>query len=177
MADNESCFEMDSDPEVMRFIAVPWADDAAHKAFIEARTCGPHPFGQGYWTLRQKSEPQRFLGRILLMPLDAVGPDTEIGWRLRRDAWGAGFATEAARAVLEHAFTALGLAEVVADIHPENTRSVRVAEKIGLLLRGRRPHQRQHHGRQRRGHDSECGGHRHRQCRSWSDNRDQSLII
>jgi RimJ/RimL family protein N-acetyltransferase len=140
MADNESCFKMDSDPEVIRFIAVPWADDAAHKAFIEARTRGPYPFGQGYWTVRQKSEPTRFLGWILLMPLDAVGPDTEIGWRLRRDAWGAGFATEAARALLEHAFTTLGLAEVVADIHPENTRSVRVAEKIGLLLRGRRLH-------------------------------------
>jgi RimJ/RimL family protein N-acetyltransferase len=140
MADNEGCFKMDSDPEVIRFIAVPWADDAAHKAFIEARTRGPYPFGQGYWTVRQKSEPTRFLGWILLMPLDAVGPDTEIGWRLRRDAWGAGFATEAARALLEHAFTTLGLAEVVADIHPENTRSVRVAEKIGLLLRGRRLH-------------------------------------
>lgn len=74
------------------------------------------------------------------MPLDAVGPEIEIGWRFRRDAWGSGFATEAAGAVLEHAFTALALAKVVADIHPENARSVRVAEKIGLILRGRRLH-------------------------------------
>lgn len=140
MADNGGCFEMDGDPEVIRFIAPPWANEAEHKAFIEARTRGPYPFGQGYWTVRQKSEPTRFLGWILLMPLDAVGPDIEIGWRLRRDAWGSGFATEAARAVLDHAFNALGLAEVVADIHPENARSVRVAEKIGLVLRGRRLH-------------------------------------
>ncbi len=140
MADNESCFEMDSDPEVVRFIAVPSADEAGHKAFIEARTRGPYPFGQGYWTVRENCTPTRFLGWILLMPLDAVGPDIEIGWRFRRDAWGAGFATEAARAVLDHAFTTLALAEVVADIHPANARSIRVAEKIGLLLRGRRLH-------------------------------------
>ncbi len=74
------------------------------------------------------------------MPLDALGLDIEIGWRFRREAWGAGFATEAAGAVLDHAFTTLGLAEIVADIHPENTRSVRVAERIGLTLRGRRLH-------------------------------------
>ena len=74
------------------------------------------------------------------MPLDAVGPEIEIGWRLRRDAWGAGLATEAARAVLDHGFITLRLPEVVADIHPENARSIRVAEKIGLILRGRRLH-------------------------------------
>jgi RimJ/RimL family protein N-acetyltransferase len=68
------------------------------------------------------------------------GAEIEIGWRFRRDAWGAGFASEAARAILDHAFGALGLAEVVADIHPENARSVRVAENIGLVLRGRRYH-------------------------------------
>lgn len=135
-ADNESCLEMD----IIRFIAVPWTDAAEHKAFIAARTRGPYPHGQGYWTVRQSSEPGRFLGWILLTPLDAVGPDIEIGWLLRRDAWGAGFATEAARAILDHAFGALGLAEVIADIHPENARSVRVAENIGLVLRGRRFH-------------------------------------
>ena len=53
---------------------------------------------------------------------------------------GAGFASEAARAILDHGFGALGLAEVVADIHPENARSVRVAENIGLVLRSRRFH-------------------------------------
>jgi RimJ/RimL family protein N-acetyltransferase len=140
MADNDSCFEMDSDPEVIRFIPVPWADAAAHKAFIEARTRGPYPHGHGYWTVRPKTEPTRFLGWILLMPLDAVGPEIEIGWRFRRDAWGAGFATVAARAILDHAFATVGLAEVVADIHRENMRSVRVAEKIGLALRGHRLH-------------------------------------
>jgi hypothetical protein len=65
MADNAGCFELVSDPEVVRFIAVPWADEAEHKAFIEARTRGPYPVGQGYWTVRQKSEPIRFLGWIL----------------------------------------------------------------------------------------------------------------
>ena len=71
MADNANCFELGSDPEVIRFVAVPWSDEAEHQAFIEARTRGPYPFGQGYWTVRRKSEPTRFLGWILLTPLDA----------------------------------------------------------------------------------------------------------
>ena len=133
---------MDRDPEVVRFIAGPWSDAGAHKAFIELRTLGQYPSGQGYWTIRSKSPPMRFLGWVLLIPLDTIGPEIEIGWRLCREAWGSGFATEAARAVLAHAFATLNLAGLVADIHPDNTRSIRVAKKLGLVLR----RSRQHHG-------------------------------
>ena len=130
---------MDSDPEVVRFIAVPWTDAAEHKAFIAARTRGPYPHGQGYWTVRQKSAPARFLGWILLMPLDAVGPEIEIGWRLVRAAWSRGYATEAATPVLRHALNTLGLAEVIADIDPANTGSVGVARKLGFRPAGEVP--------------------------------------
>ncbi|MBW8838037.1 MAG: GNAT family N-acetyltransferase, partial [Burkholderia sp.] len=77
-----------------------------------------------------------FLGWVLLIPADAVGPEIEIGWRLPRKAWSSGIATEAATAVLQHAFATLRLQEVVAEIDPLNLASIRVAEKLGLVRRG-----------------------------------------
>lgn len=54
------------------------------------------------------------------------------GWMLRKDCWGHGYATEAAQAVLHDAFERLGAKEIVADIRPENTASIRVAERLGM---------------------------------------------
>jgi ribosomal-protein-alanine N-acetyltransferase len=59
-------------------------------------------------------------------------PCVEIGWRLAAAHWGRGYATEAAAAVLDHAFGPLGLAEVVAFTVPANLRSRRVMERLGM---------------------------------------------
>jgi RimJ/RimL family protein N-acetyltransferase len=134
LADTDDCFAMDREPEVTRYVSGPWADAIEHRAFIEARTVGPYPPDQGYWVVRAKSAPDVFLGWVLLIPVDAVGPEVEIGWRLRPRSWGSGFATEAARAVIGHAFTTAGLEAVIAEIQPENERSARVAEKLGMTL-------------------------------------------
>jgi RimJ/RimL family protein N-acetyltransferase len=66
--------------------------------------------------------------------LDDGSRDVEIGWRLRRDAWGRGLATEGALAAREHAFGELGLARLVALVHPENAASIRVVGKLGMTL-------------------------------------------
>jgi RimJ/RimL family protein N-acetyltransferase len=58
--------------------------------------------------------------------------EIEIGYRLKRECWGLGYATEAASAVRDYAFTKLKLPRLVALIEPGNTRSVRVAEKLGM---------------------------------------------
>ena len=89
----------------------------------------------GYWTIARRNEPPSFIGWVLLIPADGLGPEIEIGWRLRREAWGCGFATEATAPVLHHAFATQQLPEVVAEIHPDNVGSLRVAEKIGLKRR------------------------------------------
>lgn len=60
-------------------------------------------------------------------------PCVEIGWRLAAEHWGRGYATEAARAALAFAFDQLGLDEVVSFTVPENARSRRVMEKLGML--------------------------------------------
>jgi RimJ/RimL family protein N-acetyltransferase len=131
LADTEACLAMDADPEVTRFVDGPWSDPAAHRAFIEGRTRGPYPPGLGYWTVLHRRDGA-FLGWVLLIPEDAQGPEVEIGWRLVRAAWGRGYATEAAAAVLRHAFVELRLPSVVAVIDPANAASIRVAEKLGL---------------------------------------------
>ena len=60
-------------------------------------------------------------------------PCVEIGWRLARESWGQGFASEAALATLHYAFSELGFQEIVSFTSHVNTRSRRVMEKIGML--------------------------------------------
>ena len=60
--------------------------------------------------------------------------EIEIGYRLDPDYWSGGLATEAARAVRDHAFRDLKLQRVISLIHPDNAPSRRVAEKIGMNL-------------------------------------------
>jgi RimJ/RimL family protein N-acetyltransferase len=132
LAELDACIEMDRDPEVTRYIAGPWGDPVAHRRFVEFRITRPYPPGLGYWTIREASAPERFLGWVLLIPDHGVGPDVEIGWRLVRDAWGRGIGTEAARGLLGYAFKTLGLPRVIADIASANVASRRVAEKIGM---------------------------------------------
>jgi len=74
-------------------------------------------------------------GTMVLMdaPLDApFAPAKEIGWRFAFDSWGKGYATEAAIAALDFAFTTLGWDEIIAVTSVLNVRSQRVMERIGM---------------------------------------------
>ncbi|CAL8899547.1 N-acetyltransferase [Kocuria varians] len=89
------------------------------------------------------------VGTLLLKPIPDSGADTahdvEIGWHFHPDAWGHGYATEAARAVLEHAFGA-GLGRVVAVTWPANAASQAVCRRLGM----------RHLGLSRAYYDTEC---------------------
>ncbi|MTH97025.1 N-acetyltransferase [Roseibium sp. RKSG952] len=134
LADFDACLAMDRDPAVTRYVQGPWTNPKEHTAFLRSRIEIDYGRGLGYWSIFPKETPGSFAGWVLLIPYDAVGPEVEIGWRLNRLAWGKGCATEAARRILLHAFEELGLDRVVADIHPENHASQRVAEKIGMTF-------------------------------------------
>lgn len=119
-----------SDPEVVRYI-----DDGAP---ISREDCwrGMALF-IGHWTLRgygwwavEDRRTGHFLGRIGLYNPEGW-PGIEVGWLLRRSAWGAGLATEGATAALRFAFDVVGADHVISLIDPANRRSIRVAEKIG----------------------------------------------
>ncbi len=129
-ADLEDCLAMDRDPLVTEFIPGPWSDPPAHRAFVISRMESGFPEGLGYWSIFGLAQPETFLGWVLLLPYSAS--EVEIGWRLARSGWGHGYTTEAASAILSHAFETVGLDRVVADIDPRNTASVRVAEKLGM---------------------------------------------
>ena len=60
-------------------------------------------------------------------------PCVEIGWRLPRAHWGQGYATEAARAWLDHGFGTLGLTEIVAFTDRANLRSLAVMRRLGMV--------------------------------------------
>lgn len=130
--DVDACIAMDRDPEVTRHIPGPWHDLVAHRRFVEERTMQVYPPGLGYWSIFERHARERFVGWVLLIPEDAVGPDVEIGWRLVRDTWGRGIASEAVLAAVRHAFDTVGLNEIVAGIASGNAASLRVAEKLGM---------------------------------------------
>jgi RimJ/RimL family protein N-acetyltransferase len=81
----------------------------------------------------RKSDSQfvGYCGLTLLPEIDGIA-EYELGYRLIRSAWGNGYATEAATALRDHAFTVLNLTRLVALIEPVNKRSIRVAEKLGM---------------------------------------------
>ena len=98
---------------------------ARMQAGIDAR-------GWGNWALEADGRCLGFVG-LSKPTFDAhFTPCTEIGWRLAFDAWGRGYATEAARLALSHAFEVLSLAEVVSFTSAGNLRSQRLMARIGM---------------------------------------------
>ncbi|RCK46130.1 MULTISPECIES: GNAT family N-acetyltransferase [Thalassospira] len=138
MDDFDACLAMDRARGVVDFIAGPWDDPDQHRAFIRDRINQDYGVGLGYWSIFAKSDPARFMGWILLIPEDAVGPDIEIGWRLHPDYWGRGIAYEAARTVMDHGLGHLELSRIVAAIDPDNTASRKLAARLGMVETGLR---------------------------------------
>ncbi len=141
VADVEDYVAMDSDPEVRRYLPPDFRDqfDAeAYRRVLPSRMAVDFGKGLGHWSLWLKRDPGIFVGTALLIPVEGLGPDIEIGWRLPRRFWGQGYAGEAARAVLQHGSGVIGGRDLVALIHPDNAGSIGVARKIGFVRAGRR---------------------------------------
>jgi RimJ/RimL family protein N-acetyltransferase len=128
---------MCADPEVMRYIG------AGGQTLTRAETWRQIAMLLGHWQLRgyglwavEERATGTFVGRVGLYNPEGW-PGLECGWALARGAWGKGYATEAARRALAYAFTELGRDHVISLIRPENTASIRVAERIGERLEAR----------------------------------------
>jgi RimJ/RimL family protein N-acetyltransferase len=124
-----------ADPEVMRYIGSGRALDrgSAERSFaiIQAHW-GAHGSGLRSAISREDGEYLGFVGLAVVPARSVAGGETEIGWRLRRAAWGKGLATEGALVVRDNAFQELGVRTLVSLIQPDNHASRRVAEKIGM---------------------------------------------
>jgi ribosomal-protein-alanine N-acetyltransferase len=90
--------------------------------------------GYGLWALevRDSGEFVGFTGLALQTFPAHFTPAVEVGWRLKRSAWGHGYATEAALAALDYGFTDGGLDEIVSMTAVTNVRSQRVMQRIGM---------------------------------------------
>lgn len=126
--DRDALIEIYRDPDVAQFMT-PFGPDNADERLLA--------YEQG-WRERRYGV-MAIIDRATGVLLGRSGlhywpqfDETEVGWLLRRDAWGRGYAAEAARACLAWGFRELGLREITAMIDPRNARSVAVAERLGM---------------------------------------------
>jgi [ribosomal protein S5]-alanine N-acetyltransferase len=122
------------DPVVMSHMGRGTRDDADSRKRVRELIEHQRRHGFGKWaaTERATSDVIGYCG----IELYENGPDGELGFCLARSAWGRGYATEAARAWLEHGFGALGFLRLLALVKPDNAASIRVLEKIGMTYAG-----------------------------------------
>lgn len=134
LEDLDAFAAMLGDPAVARWLAPDGRPATRHGAWQSL--CATI----GHWELRgygMFSVVERHTARVVgrIGPLYPEGwPGFEIGWTLCPPAWGRGYATEAARRCLAHAFEDLDQPHVVSLILPDNQASIRVAERIGETL-------------------------------------------
>ncbi len=135
--DADLLVELDSDPEVLRYVTggPPTPRDEIENDIL------PHFLRYyergdryGFWAAIEKATGE-FLGWFHFRPLPGADDgEPELGYRLRRSAWGKGFGTEESRALIHKGFTDFGVRRVVASAAAANIASRRVMEKCGLTL-------------------------------------------
>ena len=125
---------MMADPEVFA-----WLGGSQTPAEVEARLGRREAvfeaLGYGIWAVERRDDGA-FLGAVGLDPTEddiPFHPAVEAAWRLARQAWGQGYATEAARAAIDDGFTRCGLPEIVAITARINLRSQAVMQRLGMV--------------------------------------------
>jgi RimJ/RimL family protein N-acetyltransferase len=135
MSDVDSVVELDADPDVMHYIngGRPTPREEIETDYLPAWLSYYDRYaGYGFWAAIEKSTGD-FLGWFHLRPPPRRPPDEpELGYRLRKSAWGKGYGTEGSRALLHKGFTELGASRIHAETMVVNTASRRVMEKAGL---------------------------------------------
>ena len=136
MADEDNLVELDGDPDVMRYItggrATPRAEirDDYLPFYVDHYRDTP---GYGFWAVDEKATGE-FLGWFHYRPRRTDPPDQpELGYRLRKSAWGKGYATEGSIALINRGFAELDVSRVYATTMVVNIGSRRVMEKAGLI--------------------------------------------
>jgi RimJ/RimL family protein N-acetyltransferase len=143
-SDTENLWSLDGDPDVMRHICLPTVSRAEFEStVVPALLAERERYRQfGYWAAETKDG--EFVGRFGLHPStptenglwEHTASDhtslVTLGYRIRRSAWGRGYATEGSRALVDRAFAELGVAEMRATTMAVNVGSRRVLEKVGF---------------------------------------------
>jgi RimJ/RimL family protein N-acetyltransferase len=134
--DVDNLVALDSDPEVMRYLngGAPTSRDVIERDILPnfLRSYAPCE-GFGVWAVIEKASGD-FLGWISFRPEEDDAKVVSLGYRLRRSAWGKGYATECARALIGKGFRELGVQRLIATTYQDNRASRRVMEKLGMTL-------------------------------------------
>jgi RimJ/RimL family protein N-acetyltransferase len=130
LADRADLVALEQDAEVMRYLngGVPLVAGASTD---DLPYLTPRGGENGFWTARHHST-REFLGWFALLPTEEGGC-AELGYRLKRDFWGQGYATEGAEALVRFGIATCGFRRIVAYTMAVNEGSRRVMEKIGLV--------------------------------------------
>jgi RimJ/RimL family protein N-acetyltransferase len=137
MADVDNLVSLDADPDVMHFVTggIPTAREEIGQEILPGFLSYYEQFeGYGFWAAIEKPGGE-FVGWFHFRPREGAGADeAELGYRLRKSAWGRGYATEGSRALIRKGFTEFGVRRVVAETMAVHLASRRVMEKAGLTL-------------------------------------------
>lgn len=128
--DRDPSWVMAQDPEFMRYL-LPCTRQESDAAIARMMAMQAE-HGLCLWAMERRSD-RRLLGCCGLLPPREPTFEYEIGWRLARDAWGQGYAHEAAKACLSWAWQSREPDVVVAITVPENARSRRLMERLGMV--------------------------------------------
>jgi RimJ/RimL family protein N-acetyltransferase len=135
-ADTDAIFALQSNPRVLRYWdAPPWHQRAQAERFIAVCRQMEHQ-GTGARLAIERSADDMFIGWCHLSQWNPVYRSARIGYCLDEVAWGNGFATEAAGAMLQWAFDTLDLNRVQSEADTRNIASSRVLEKLGFIREG-----------------------------------------
>ncbi|GAA0476936.1 GNAT family acetyltransferase [Actinoplanes capillaceus] len=137
-ADADLLIELDSDPAVMRYLTggEPTAPEEIRERDLPGILAGYERWGGDFGVFAAEDKDRgAFVGWFLLRP-EREGPldEVELGYRLRRAEWGKGYATEGSKALLDRAFTDLGVRMVWAETMTVNDGSRKVMEKVGMTM-------------------------------------------
>jgi len=133
LGDADGLFALYSDPRVVRYWAWP-AWTSIEQAHDYITRMAPKPDSLPLVAARRVEGD--VVGTVSLYQINAQNRRAELGYALRQALWGQGYASEMVGAVLAHAFDALGLHRIEADIDPRNDASARLLERMGFLREG-----------------------------------------
>jgi RimJ/RimL family protein N-acetyltransferase len=136
-SDEADLVALDSDALVMRYVGSPPGVRTHDETVDRVRRRIGADHGQAGWWIIEGKDDGAFHGVGLLLPMPE-SDDVEVGYRLARRSWGRGIATEAAAALIDHAFATLGLPRLVAVTYPDNHPSRHVLGKLSFTHEGPR---------------------------------------
>jgi RimJ/RimL family protein N-acetyltransferase len=135
-ADLAGLYALHSDPQVMRYWSFPaWTELDQARGYFARALAARDPERMLCWVIAAR-EDDRLIGTATLFAIDRAQGRAEVGYALESAHWGRGYAQEALRLVLRHAFEGLGLRRLEADIDPRNRGSCKLVERLGFVREG-----------------------------------------